>query len=138
MAAFYRRAVGLHDLPSGEGRVRLGTLGGAPLVELVGDPSAPERPPGSTGLFHLAILLPSRADLAQAVHRVSGAGWGFSGAADHLVSEALYLNDPEGNGIEIYRDRPRGEWTYRDGRARDGHPGDRPRRRARVAPGGSA
>ena len=71
VAGFYRRALGLRDLPSGDGPVRLGTLGGTPLVELVGDPSAPERPPRSTGLFHLAILLPSRADLAQAVHRVS-------------------------------------------------------------------
>ncbi len=115
VASFYRRAVGLHDLPSPEGGVRLGTLAGAPLVELVGDAAAPARPPRSTGLFHLAILLPTRADLAQAVHRVAGAGWGFSGAADHLVSEALYLDDPEGNGIEIYRDRPREEWTHRDG-----------------------
>lgn len=115
VAAFYRRAIGLHDLPPGDGVVRLGTPGGTPLVELAGDPSAPERPPRSTGLFHLAILVPSRADLAQAVHRVTGAGWGFSGAADHLVSEALYLNDPEGNGIEIYRDRPRDQWAHRDG-----------------------
>ncbi len=59
--------------------------------------------------------MPGRADLAQAVHRVVGAGWGFSGASDHLVSEALYLDDPEGNGIEIYRDRPRSEWPRRDG-----------------------
>jgi catechol 2,3-dioxygenase len=115
LAGFYRRAIGLHDLPSDDGTARLGTLGGTPLVELVGDPSAPARPPRTTGLFHLAVLLPSRADLAQAVHRVTGAGWGFDGAADHLVSEALYLTDPEGNGIEIYRDRPRHEWAYRDG-----------------------
>ena len=115
VAAFYRRAVGLHDVGPRDGVTRLGTPAGAPLVELVADPSAPARPAGSTGLFHLAILLPGRADLAQAVHRVSGAGWAFTGAADHLVSEALYLDDPEGNGIEIYRDRPREEWEYRDG-----------------------
>jgi len=115
VAGFYRRVIGLHDLAPGDGTVRLGALGGTPLVELVGDPAAPPRPRGTTGLFHLAILLPSRADLAQAVHRVTGAGWGFDGAADHLVSEALYLTDPEGNGIEIYRDRPRHEWAYRDG-----------------------
>ena len=112
---FYRRAVGLHDLGSVDGIVRLGTPAGAPILELAGDPSAPARPPRSTGLFHLAILLPSRADLAQAVHRVSRAGRSFSGAADHLVSEALYLDDPEGNGVEIYRDRPREEWARRDG-----------------------
>ena len=115
LAAFYRRALGLHDLPSSEGVARLGTLGGRPLVELVPDPDAPARPARSTGLFHQAILVPSRADLAQAIHRVSAAGWSFSGAADHLVSEALYLDDPEGNGIEIYRDRPRDEWSYAGG-----------------------
>lgn len=115
VAAFYRRAVGLHDLPSGDGLVRLGTLAGVPVVELQGDPSAPARPGRSTGLFHLAILVPTRADLAQAIHRVSGAGRRFTGASDHLVSEALYLDDPEGNGIEIYRDRPRDEWPRRDG-----------------------
>lgn len=114
VADFYRRVVGLHDLPPEDGRIRLGTVAGAPIVELVGDPSAPARPPRSTGLFHLAILLPSRADLAQAIHRVSRAGGSFSGASDHLVSEALYLNDPEGNGIEIYRDRPREEWPRRE------------------------
>jgi catechol 2,3-dioxygenase len=115
MAAFYRRAVGLHDLGAVDGVVRLGTLGGTALVELVGDPDAPARPGRTTGLFHLAVLLPSRSDLARAVHRVTDAGWGFTGAADHLVSEALYLEDPEGNGIEMYRDRPREEWEYRDG-----------------------
>ena len=115
VAEFYRRAVGLHDLASTDGLVHLGSLAGAPIVELAGDPSAPARPPRSTGLFHLAILLPSRADLAQAVHRVSRAGRSFGGAADHLVSEALYIDDPEGNGIEISRDRPREEWGHRDG-----------------------
>lgn len=115
VAAFYRRALGLHDLPGDDGLVRLGTMDGTPLVELVHDPSAPARPGRTTGLFHLAILLPSRAELAQAVHRVSRAGWSFDGASDHLVSEALYLTDPEGNGIELYRDRPRDEWRYRDG-----------------------
>ena len=54
----------------------------------------------------------SRADLARALNRVTGAGSRFTGASDHLVSEALYLDDPEGNGIEIYRDRPREEWPY--------------------------
>ena len=80
------------------------------------DPSAPRAPARHTsGLFHQAILVPSRADLAAALHRVVDAGWRLSGASDHLVSEALYLSDPEGNGIEIYRDRPREEWPVRDG-----------------------
>ena len=73
------------------------------------------RPAGTTGLFHLALLVPSRADLARALNRVTAAGHRFTGASDHLVSEALYLDDPEGNGIEIYRDRPRGEWEREDG-----------------------
>jgi len=78
-------------------------------------PDAPPRPPGTTGLFHLAILVPSRPDLARALRRVLDAGARFTGAADHIVSEALYLRDPEGNGIEIYRDRPREEWTWSAG-----------------------
>ena len=95
--------------------MRLGVDGQTAIVELVGRPDAPRRPHGTTGLFHLAILLPSRADLARALRRVADAGWRFTGASDHLVSEALYLNDPEGNGIEIYRDRPREQWRYADG-----------------------
>jgi catechol 2,3-dioxygenase len=112
---FYEQAIGLQTLERSDGNVRLGA-GGDVLVELIGDPDAPPRPPGTTGLFHLAILVPSRLELARALERVTGAGWRFTGASDHLVSEALYLNDPEGNGIEIYRDRPRSEWRYTDGR----------------------
>ncbi|MGI8597046.1 MAG: VOC family protein [Thermoleophilaceae bacterium] len=79
---------------------------------------APPPPRWSSGLFHLALLVPSRAELARAVRRVTGAGGRFTGASDHLVSEALYLNDPEGNGIEIYRDRPREEWEHTGGEVR--------------------
>jgi catechol 2,3-dioxygenase len=85
-------------------------VNGSPLVELVPGPDAPSRPPRSTGLFHLALLVPTRADLARTLRRVAGSGAPLSGASDHLVSEALYLSDPEGNGIELYRDRPRDEW----------------------------
>jgi catechol 2,3-dioxygenase len=67
-------------------------------------------PPGATGLFHLAILYPGRADLADALRRLRRAGWPLDGASDHGVSEALYLRDPEGNGVELYRDRPEAEW----------------------------
>ena len=117
VADFYREAIGLRPLePEQSEIVRLGTgEDAAPLVELVGDPSAPSRPRHSTGLYHLAILVPTRADLARALQRVADAGWRLTGASDHLVSEALYLSDPEGNGIEIYRDRPREQWQYRDG-----------------------
>jgi catechol 2,3-dioxygenase len=112
---FYRDAIGLSELDHADGVVRLGTTNGESLVELAGSPDAPPRPRGTSGLFHLAILVPTRADLARALQRVAEAGWRLSGASDHLVSEALYLNDPEGNGIELYRDRPREEWPVRDG-----------------------
>jgi catechol 2,3-dioxygenase len=108
--AFYERAIGLHPLEQRDSALRLGPEGGHPIVELVSEPDAPPRPGGTSGLFHQAILFPTRADLAQALHRVIDAGWRLTGASDHLVSEALYLNDPEGNGIELYRDRPRDEW----------------------------
>jgi catechol 2,3-dioxygenase len=67
-------------------------------------------PPGTTGLFHLAVLYPTRAELATALRRVLDAGVPLTGASDHGVSEAIYFNDPDLNGIEIYRDRPRAEW----------------------------
>jgi catechol 2,3-dioxygenase len=114
---FYRDAIGLAELEPSNGTVRMGTPvpSPVPVVELVGDPDAPPRPRGTTGLFHLAILVPSRPDLARALQRIAEAGWHLSGASDHLVSEALYLSDPEDNGIELYRDRPRDEWPLRDG-----------------------
>jgi catechol 2,3-dioxygenase len=111
---FYERAIGLRPIDSAEGLVRLGS-NGTSIVELTESPDAPPRPPGTTGLFHLAILVGDRAELAAALTRVLRAGWRLTGASDHLVSEALYLNDPEGNGIEIYRDRPRAEWGRDNG-----------------------
>ena len=111
---FYERVVGLRAVGQGAGVVGLGF--GEALVELAHESEAPPRPPSTTGLFHLAILVPSRAELARSLRRVAEAGWPLAGASDHLVSESLYLADPEGNGIEIYRDRPREEWSYADGR----------------------
>jgi catechol 2,3-dioxygenase len=67
-------------------------------------------PPGSTGLFHVAILYPSRAELADALRRLIAAKIPLDGASDHGVSEALYLHDPDNNGVELYWDRPREEW----------------------------
>lgn len=66
--------------------------------------------PGTTGLYHVAILYPDRATLADALRRVRAAGIHLDGASDHGVSEALYLRDPDGNGVELYRDRPKEEW----------------------------
>jgi catechol 2,3-dioxygenase len=76
----------------------------------------PPPPPGTTGLFHVAIRYPTRATLADAVRRVLDAGIPLSGASDHGVSEAIYLHDPDGNGIELYRDRAKEEWP----KAQDG------------------
>jgi|ERR1017187_3739819 catechol 2,3-dioxygenase len=72
----------------------------------------PPPPPGTTGLYHVAILYPTRATLADALRRLLAAGVELDGAADHGVSEALYLRDPDGNGVELYRDRPREQWPH--------------------------
>jgi len=77
---------------------------------------APAPAPGTTGLYHFAILYPDRHALAAAVRRVLDAGVPLEGASDHGVSEAIYLRDPDGNGVELYHDRPEGEWP----RAPDG------------------
>ena len=69
-------------------------------------------PPGATGLYHLAILYPTRAELADALRRVMRAGIRLDGASDHGVSEALYLRDPDQNGVELYWDRPREQWPH--------------------------
>ncbi|MDQ6637774.1 MAG: VOC family protein [Candidatus Dormibacteraeota bacterium] len=66
--------------------------------------------PGTTGLYHHAILYPSRRELAVALKRLLAADWPITGASDHGVSEAIYLDDPDGNGVELYRDRPESEW----------------------------
>jgi catechol 2,3-dioxygenase len=71
-------------------------------------------PPGTTGLFHTAILYPTRAALADALRRLMAAGIVLDGASDHGVSEALYLRDPDENGVELYRDRPEAEWPKDD------------------------
>ncbi len=75
---------------------------------------APPPPPGHTGLYHLAILFPDRPSLAGCLTRVRAAGVELEGASDHGVSEAIYLRDPDGNGIELYRDRPPAEWPRRE------------------------
>ena len=111
---FYQEVVGLEPRGEGSGAVAM-CAGDRVLVRLAGDPAAPARDPRATGLFHLAILLPGRRELAEAIVRLIRARWPLDGASDHLVSEALYLSDPDGNGIEIYRDRPRSEWPHQGG-----------------------
>jgi catechol 2,3-dioxygenase len=94
LRGFYERTIGLRTIRVEDGVTTMGA-NGAPLVELVADPAAPSRPPRSTGLFHLALLLPTRADLARTLRRLVESGRRLSGASDHLVSEALYLSDPD-------------------------------------------
>ena len=98
----------------------LGPEGGRTLIELHENKGAIPKPSRSSGLYHFAILVPSRAALGRSLRRLAEKRWPMTGASDHLVSEALYLNDPDGLGIEIYRDRPRAEWVMRQRAAHDG------------------
>jgi catechol 2,3-dioxygenase len=118
LTTFYERVIGLSAVERDGELARLGPEGGESLIELVSAPGAPAAPSFSAGLFHLAILVPDRIELARSLRRVASAGWRLTGASDHLVSEALYLRDPEGNGIEIYRDRPRDQWNRDNGELR--------------------
>lgn len=111
LTAFYRDSIGLTVIAETADAADLG-VDGEVLVRLE---RGATRPASATGLFHLAILLPSRADLAAWLAHAAAIRLPLEGASDHLVSEALYLSDPEGNGIEIYRDRPRADWPRRDG-----------------------
>ena len=110
--AYYTDSIGLQVLARDGSRAELGA-GGETLLVLYEEPGA-EPVHGHTGLFHFAILLPDRLDLARWLAHAAQSHVPLSGASDHLVSEALYLRDPDGHGIEIYRDRPRAEWP-RDG-----------------------
>ncbi len=110
---FYQTTIGLRASDLDGGELALAGPDGRPLIELSGDPSADALNRRATGLYHLAIVVPTRRDLAAALLRLAHARWPLDGASDHLVSEALYLSDPEGNGIEIYRDRPREQWRRR-------------------------
>ncbi|MFC4989905.1 VOC family protein [Saliphagus infecundisoli] len=108
--AFYRDVIGF-DVLAREPTV-LGA-GGTPLLEVRHDADARPRPRAAAGLFHNAFVLPDRAALGDALARIRDRG-ALSGASDHGVSEALYCRDPEGNGVELYRDRPREEWPRDD------------------------
>jgi catechol 2,3-dioxygenase len=112
---FYEQALGLSATDGKSGTLVLGPPGGPPLLELHGDARAPALDRRATGLFHFAVLMPDRRSLAQALRRLAQARWPLDGASDHLVSEALYLSDPDGNGIELYRDRPREQWRHEHG-----------------------
>ena len=109
--AFYRDAIGLAVLSASAEEAALGTAG-RPLLRLRADRSARIRSPREAGLFHTAFLMPSRADLGSWLAHAAESRLPLQGASDHDVSEAIYLADPEGNGIEIYADRPSGSWVH--------------------------
>ncbi len=116
-ADFYERVLGLPLIERDQRTARLGTDPAHPALVLSALDSPAPIPPRASGLYHVAWLHPSRAALADTVRRIVGARWRFDGASDHGVSEALYLSDPDGLGIEIYVDRPREQWQ----RPADGH-----------------
>ncbi|CAL77240.1 conserved hypothetical protein; putative signal peptide; putative Glyoxalase/Bleomycin resistance protein/Dihydroxybiphenyl dioxygenase superfamily protein [Bradyrhizobium sp. ORS 278] len=119
VSAFYRDVIGLSVLQRTETIVRLGA-GGVPLVELEARPDASRESPRAAGLFHTAFLMPTRKDLARWLVHVARNRTPLTGFADHNVSEAVYLDDPEGNGVEVYADRAPELWQWRDGSVKMG------------------
>jgi len=111
---FYTRTLGMDILAQTDHGATVGVAASSlALLELVELPGAKPQPQFSTGLYHVAILLPSRADLGRWLLHMAADGYPLQGASDHRVSEAVYLADPDENGLEIYRDRPRAEWVWR-------------------------
>lgn len=116
VAAYYEDVLGLSRMMADARHVTLGT-GETPLLRLDGDPDLASRDPRQAGLFHVAFLM-SRPDLARWLQHVADARVPLQGASDHIVSEAIYLADPEGNGIEVYADRPSKQWRDTSGKIR--------------------
>jgi catechol 2,3-dioxygenase len=113
MLSFYVEDLGLKAVRTDGDYTPLRTSEGKqPIIVLHHEAKASSRPPNATGLYHYALLVPNRQSLAAAYLTLGGKGIIFEGYADHQVSEAIYLTDPEGNGIEIYSDRPRSEWKF--------------------------
>ncbi len=113
-ANFYRDAIGLDLWQRDGGRALLGA-GGVPFLELEHAPQAKPDDTRSPGLFHTAFLMPTRKDLANWLQHTARHQVPLTGASDHLVSEAIYLDDPEGNGVEVYADRPADSWRWNNG-----------------------
>jgi catechol 2,3-dioxygenase len=111
LTAFYCALLGLTVIKSSANTAQLG-VGGVVLLELIHRPDAEPDDPADAGLYHTAFLMPTRADLARWILHVAKSRVPITGASDHDVSEAIYLDDPEGNGIEVYTDRPRERWRY--------------------------
>lgn len=115
--AFYRDLLGYSALPIDERSVRLGPAAEASAHFLLeATAGVGPKPWRTAGLFHAAIRVPTRRDLARVISRLFNSGWKISGMADHGVSEAFYLDDPDSYGLEIYHDRPRAEWPAVDGK----------------------
>jgi catechol 2,3-dioxygenase len=109
-ADFYERVLGLPLISREDEHALLGPDPQRPALELTAIAAPTPLSPHTTGLFHVAWLHPTRTALAETIRRIAGARWPIEGASDHGVSEALYLSDPDGLGIEIYADRPREQW----------------------------
>jgi catechol 2,3-dioxygenase len=109
--AYYQERIGL-KVHRREGAVAFLGAGGDDLLALVEQPGARPVQRGRTGLYHFALLTPDRAALSRVLNHLLATNTPIDGASDHGVSEALYLTDPDGHGIEIYRDRPRREWPF--------------------------
>ena len=111
LSAFYRQVMGLSVIEKSASGETLG-VAGRPLLTLTTGSNAARAPRNAPGLFHTAFLVLDRRELGRWLAHAAHNDVPLTGASDHLVSEAIYLDDPEGNGIEIYRDRDRAEWTY--------------------------
>lgn len=116
---FYQRSLGFQIHTQSDDTACLGSAGADHPFLVLSERRGARKAPGTSGLYHFAILVPSRLELARALQRLTETRTPVQGFADHLVSEAIYLADPDGNGIEIYRDRPQEQWQYgHDGRLR--------------------
>jgi len=111
---FYHGILGFQPIEQAPGRVVLGTQDNQPLLEVIEVPGAGPNPIRATGLYHVAIVLPTRPDLGRMLLRLAEANIEI-GHGDHVVSEALYISDPDENGLELYQDRPRSTWRWERG-----------------------
>jgi catechol 2,3-dioxygenase len=111
VSSWYQQIMGLTPIEKTSSGETLG-VAGRPLLTLTTEGNAAVAPRNAPGLFHTAFLVPDRTELGRWLAHVAHNNVPLQGASDHLVSEAIYLGDPEGNGIEVYRDRPREEWNY--------------------------